>query len=116
MATCNTSSNKPGKDVAVEVAINTCGDAAFLGLAYLPLGTINSKQLSYAAVTADTTNDQSGAVTSEIIVRTGLELAVSGFLTSNDSALSAQNALITYYWAELTSRTPTDRLDKNIRR
>ena len=108
MATCTTSQNSPGKNVAVGVALDVCGDSDFNALVYLPLGTINSKQLSYAATTADTTNDQSGATTSEIIVRSGLELAVSGFLTSADSALSAQNALITYYWAEINAgRQPT---------
>lgn len=100
MAICSTSTNNPGKLVAVEFAIG-CGDDDFLTNTYLPLGTINDKQLSYAAVTADNTNDQSGFTTSEIIVRTGLELTVSGFLTNADSTLSAQNALINYYFTEL---------------
>lgn len=107
MASCSTSTNNPGKNVTVGFAIG-CGDDAFAGLTYLPLGTINDKQLSYAAVVADNTNDLSGATTSEIVVRSGLELAVSGFLTANDSALSAQNALIQYYWDEVQAgRQPT---------
>lgn len=100
MATCSTSTNNPGKLVAVEFATG-CGNDDFVNKSYLPLGTINDKQLSFAATTADNTNDQSGATTSEIVVRTGLELTVSGFTTAVDSALSAQNALITYYFAEI---------------
>jgi len=100
MATCTTSTISPGKTVTVGYAVG-CGDADFNALTYLPLGTINSKQLEYAAQMADTTNDLSGATTSEIVVRTGLELTVSGFLTDNDSAVSSQNALIQYYWDEL---------------
>jgi hypothetical protein len=100
MADCNTSSNFAGKKVAIQYAVG-CGDAIYAGLTYLPLGTVNSKQLNYAAVTADNTNDLSGAVTSEIVVRSGLELTVSGFLTSVDGATSAQNALIQYYWDEI---------------
>lgn len=107
MANCTTATNFPGKKVAIEYAVG-CGDDVFTGLTYLPLGTVNSKQLSYAAVTADNTNDQSGAVTSEIIVRSGLELTVSGFLTTVDGATSAQNALIKYYWDEVQAgRQPT---------
>lgn len=107
MADCGTSTNNPGKNVAVEYATG-CGDDDFINKTFLPLGTINDKQLSYAATTADNTNDLSGATTSEIIVRTGLELTVSGFTTAVDSAISAQNALITYYWAEVQAgRQPT---------
>lgn len=108
MATgCTTSTNSPGKTVTVGFAVG-CGDADFNALVYKPLGTINSKQLEYSATTADTTNDLSGATTSEIVVRTGLELTVSGFLTDTDSALSAQNELIQYYWTELQAgRQPT---------
>lgn len=108
MATCpNTSTINPGKLVTVGYAVG-CGDDDFESLTYLPLGTINSKQLSYAAEVSNTTNDLSGAVTSEIVVRTGLELSVSGFLTNNDSVVSSQNALINYYWQELNAnRQPT---------
>ena len=107
MANCTTASNFAGKKVAIQYAVG-CGNDAFAGLSYLPLGTVNSKQLNYAAVTADNTNDNSGAVTSEIIVRSGLELSVSGFLTTVDGATSAQNALIKYYWDEVQAgRQPT---------
>lgn len=108
MATCpNTSTINPGKIVTVGYAIG-CGDDDPETLTYLPLGTINSKQLSYNAETTNTTNDLSGEVTSEIVVRTGLELSVSGFLTNNDSAASAQNALINYYFTEArNNRQPT---------
>ena len=107
MAACTTASNFAGKKVTIQYAVG-CGDDVFTGLTYLPLGTVNSKQLNYAAVTADNTNDNSGAVTSEIIVRSGLELTVSGFLTSIDGATSAQNALIKYYWDEVQAgRQPT---------
>lgn len=102
MAECTTSTINPGKVVTVGYAVG-CGDADRESLTYLPLGTINSKQLSYAAEVANTTNDLSGGVTSEIVVRTGLELSVSGFLTNNDSAVSSQNALINYYWTELNA-------------
>ncbi len=106
-AGCTTSTINPGKLVTVGYAVG-CGDADYANLTYLPLGTINSKQLSYAAEMASTTNDLSGATTSEIVVRTGMELAVSGFLTAVDSAISAQNALIQYYWDELNAgRQPT---------
>lgn len=107
MATCNTSTVDPGKLVTVGYAVG-CGDDDPTSLTYLPLGTINSKQLSYSAETTSTTNDTSGAVTSEIVVRSGMELSVSGFLTNNDSAVSSQNALINYYWDELNAgRQPT---------
>lgn len=108
MANCpNTSTPQPGKNVTVQYAIG-CGDDDFNTLTYLPLGTINTKQLNYDAQMADTTNDLSGGVTSEIVVRTGLELTVSGFLTNTDSVVSAQNALIEYYWTEVQAgRQPT---------
>lgn len=102
MADCNTSTNFAGKIVTVGWAPG-CGDDVYTGLTYKPLGTINSKQLEYAAVTADNTNDLSGAVTSEIVVRSGLNLTVSGFLTAADSAVSSQNELIQYYWDELNA-------------
>lgn len=107
MASCTTSTINAGKTVAIGYAVG-CGDADYAALTYLPLGTINSKQLEYSAEMASTTNDLSGAVTSEIVIRSGLELTVSGFLTDNDSAVSAQNALIQYYWDELQAgRQPT---------
>lgn len=107
MAVCTTSSNMIGKTLTVGFAIG-CGDDVFTGLTYLPLGTISDKQLEFSANTDDNTNDLSGAVTSSIVVNTALTLSVSGFLTTNDSALSAQNALITYYWTELEAgRQPT---------
>lgn len=102
MAVCSTSTNFAGKNVVVGWAPG-CGDAVFAGLTYKPLGTINSKQLEYAAVEADNTNDLSGAVTSSIVVRTGFSLTVSGFLTADDSAVSSQNELIQYYWDELNA-------------
>ena len=107
MAICTTSTNNPGKKVAVEFAIGFV-DAVFLSLTYLPLGTINAKELAYAATTTDNTNDQSGAVTSEIVVRSGMEITVSGFITSVDSAKSAQDELVNYYWTELqANRQPS---------
>jgi hypothetical protein len=107
MANCTTPQNFAGKKVAVQFAIG-CGDDAFAGLTYKPLGSINSKQLNYAAQVADNTSDLSGATTSEIVVRTGLELTVSGFLDSIDGALSAQNELIKYYVDEVQAgRQPT---------
>lgn len=107
MAVCTTSSNMIGKTLTVGFAIG-CGDDVFTGLTFLPLGTINDKQLAFEANTDDNTNDLSGAVTSSIVVNTTLTLSVSGFLTTKDSALSAQNALITYYWEELEAgRQPT---------
>ena len=108
MADCpNVSQVNPGRRVTVGY-VTGCGDDDPTAQTYLPLGTINSKELSYAAETASTNNDQSGATTSEIVVRTGMELTVSGFITSSDSAISAQNALINYYWAELNAgRQPT---------
>lgn len=102
MAECTTSTNFAGKIVTVGWAAG-CGDADYANLTYLPLGTINSKSLEYSAVTADNTNDTSGAVTSEIVVRSGLSLTVSGFLTGADGATSSQNALIQYYWDELNA-------------
>lgn len=107
MANCATPANFAGKIVTVGYAIG-CGDDIFTGLTYKPLGSINSKQLNYAAVTADNTSDLSGATTSEIVVRTGLELTVSGFLDSIDSASSAQSELIQYYFDEVQAgRQPT---------
>ena len=107
MAVCNTSTNFAGKIVGVEYAVG-CGDDVFTGLTYKPLGSINSKQLNYAAQVADNTSDLSGATTSEIVVRTGLELTVSGFLDKIDSAVSAQNELIKYYFDEIQAgRQPT---------
>ncbi len=107
MADCNTSTNFAGKIVGVEYAVG-CGDDVFTGLTYKPLGSINSKQLNYAAQVADNTSDLSGASTSEIVVRTGLELTVSGFLDKVDSAVSAQNELIKYYFDEVQAgRQPT---------
>ena len=108
MATCTTSSNMVGKTLVVGIAIDGCGDDVFTGLTYLPLGTINDKQLEFSANTDDNTNDLSGAVTSSIVVNTSFSLSVSGFLATDDSALSAQNALIQYYWDELNAgRQPT---------
>ena len=72
---CTTSTPNPGKLVTVSYAVG-CGNADFDSLTYMPLGTVNSKQLSYAAQMASTTNDLSGAYTSEIVVRSGLELTV----------------------------------------
>lgn len=107
MAECTTSTNFAGKIVSVGWAPG-CGDDDYSTLTYLPLGTINSKSLEYSATTADNTNDLSGAVTSEIVVRTGLTLTVSGFLTAADSAVSSQNQLIQYYFDELAAgRQPT---------
>jgi hypothetical protein len=96
-----------GKTLTVGYAIG-CGDDIFTGLTYLPLGTVNDKQLAFEANTDDNTSDLSGAVTSSIVVNTSFTLSVSGFLTTNDSALSAQNALIQYYFDELNAgRQPT---------
>lgn len=101
MANCNTATNFAGRSVTVGW-IPGCGDDDFANLTYEPLGTVNSKDLSYAAEVANTNNDQSAGVTSEIIVRTGWELTVSGFLTKADApGISVQNALIQYYWAEV---------------
>lgn len=107
MANCSTSTNFAGKIVGVQYAIG-CGDDVFTGLTYKPLGSINSKQLNYAAQVADNTSDLSGSTTSEIVVRTGLELTVSGFLDKVDGASSAQNELIKYYIDEIQAgRQPT---------
>lgn len=107
MADCSTSTNNPGKNVAVEFATG-CGNDDFLNKTYKPLGTINAKDLTFAAVEADNTNDQSGSTTSAIIIRTSFDLTVAGFTTEVDSALSAQNELITYYFDELAlGRQPT---------
>jgi len=107
MAICSTSTNNPGKNVAVEFAIG-CGDDDFLTNTYKPLGTINAKDLTFAAVETDNTNDLSGSTSSSIIVRTSFDLTVAGFTTNVDSATSAQNELVTYYFAELQAgRQPT---------
>ena len=108
MATCSDAKVGPGKLVAVEWAGNICGDADWLTATYLPLGTINTKQLTAAAAVADGVNDQSGAYTDEDVVRSSLELTVSGFSTSVDTAQSVQNALVLYYHAEIQAgRQPT---------
>lgn len=105
MADCTTAQNKPGKIVTVGW-VEGCGDDDFLSLTYKPFGTINTKQLTYDAQTTNTTSDQSGAVTSEIIVRTSLDLTVSGFRTMIDSATTAQTELIRYYFDELQAAPP----------
>ncbi len=106
MANCSTSKNNPGKNVAVEFATG-CGDDVFLSKTYKPLGTINAKDLTFAAVEADNTNDQSGSTTSGIVVRTSFDITVAGFL-ADDSATSFQKELILYYFAELKAgRQPT---------
>ena len=108
MATCSDAKVGPGKLVAVAWAGNICGDADWLTATYLPLGTINTKQLTAAAAVADGVNDQSGAYTDEDVVRSSLELTVSGFSTSVDTAQSVQNALVFYYHAEIQAgRQPT---------
>lgn len=106
MAACTTPTNNPGRLVAVEYAIG-CGDDDFINKTYLPLGSMNAKDLTYSATTADNTSDTSGGFTSEIVIRTGMDVAVSGF-TLQDSAVSAQNALVIYYFTELQAgRQPT---------
>ena len=108
MATCDNGKVGPGKLVAVGWAGDICGDADYANATYLPLGTINTKQLTAAASMADGANDQSGAYTDEDVVRSSLELTVSGFSTSVDSAQSVQNALVNYYHAEIQAgRQPT---------
>lgn len=108
MAVCDDAKVGPGKLVTVGWAGNICGDADFLLATYLPLGTINTKQLTSAAQMADGVNDQSGVYTDEDVVRLSMELTVSGFSTSVDTAQSVQNALVMYYHAEVQAgRQPT---------
>ena len=108
MAVCSDAKVGPGKLVAVGWAGDICGDADWLTATYLPLGTINTKQLTAAAAVADGVNDQSGAYTDEAVVRSSLELTVSGFSTSVDTAQSVQNALVLYYHTEIQAgRQPT---------
>ena len=99
MATCSDGKVGAGKLVTVGW-IEGCGTDAFASLVYDPLGTINTKQLTSAAAMADGVNDQSGAYTDESVTRLSMELTVSGFSTSVDSAQSVQNALVNYYHAE----------------
>jgi hypothetical protein len=99
MAVCSDSKVGAGKLVTVGW-VEGCGDAAYAGLTYGALGTINTKQLTSAAAMADGVNDQSGAYTDESVTRLSMELTVSGFSTSVDSAQSVQNALVNYYHAE----------------
>lgn len=107
MATCTTPQNMSGKTLAVGYAIG-CGNNNFLGLTYLPLGSINSKQLEMAANVDDNTSDLSGGFTSEFVINSSFNLTISGFLDTIDSALSAQNALIAYYVNEINAgRQPT---------
>lgn len=107
MADCTTAQNKPGKIVTVGW-VEGCGDDDFINLSYKAFGTINTKQLTFDAQMANTTNDQSGPVTSEIVVRTSLDLTVSGFRTMIDSATSAQTELTRYYFDEINAiRQPT---------
>ncbi len=101
MAECATPGINPGKNVAVEVSTG-CGDDDFLNKTYKKLGTINAKDLTFAAVETDTVNDQSGATTSSIIVRTSFDLTVAGFITG-DSAVSMQKELVLYYFTELSA-------------
>ena len=108
MATCSDAKVGPGKLVSVGWAENICGDADYENATYLPLGTINTKQLTAAASMADGVNDQSGAYMDEDVVRSSLELTVSGFSTSVDTAQSVQNALVNYYHTEIQAgRQPT---------
>jgi len=100
MAECSTGKVGPGKLVSVGW-IAGCGNDDYANLSYGALGTINTKQLTAAASVADSANDQSGAYTDEDVVRSSLELTVSGFSTSVDSAQSVQNALVNYYHDEI---------------
>jgi hypothetical protein len=107
MATCTTATNMVGKKLTVGYATG-CGDDVFTGKTYLPLGSINDKQLEFLANVDDNTSDTSGAFTSELAVNVALTLSVSGFLTTTDSALSAQNALVQYFFDEMIAeRQPT---------
>lgn len=102
MANCSTSTIDTGKSVLAQW-VEGCGDDTFASLTYKSFGTINTKALDFSGVTTDTTNDLSGADTSTIVVRRDGEFTASGFQTTSDSAVSAQNELITYYHTELTA-------------
>jgi len=91
-----------GKNLAVGYAI-ACGDATFTGLTYLPLGSINDKQLEFAANVDDNTSDLSGGTTSELVVNSSFNLTVSGFLDTDDDAETAQNALVQYFWDQINA-------------
>lgn len=108
MAVCDNAKVGAGKLVTVGWAGNICGDADHLLATYLPLGTINTKQLTSAAAVADGVNDQSGAYTDETVTRLSMELTVSGFSTSVDTVQSVQNTLVLYYHGEVQAgRQPT---------
>lgn len=108
MAVCDNAKVGAGKLVSVGWAGDICGDADHLLATYLPLGTINTKQLTSAAAVADGVNDQSGAYTDETVTRLSMELTVSGFSTSVDTAQTVQNALVNYYHDEVQAgRQPT---------
>lgn len=102
MANCDTSTIDTGKSVLAQWVAG-CGDDDYTALTYLSFGAMNTKSLGFTGTTADTTNDLSGADTSTIVVRRDGELSVSGFQTTNDSVISAQNQLINYYHTELTA-------------
>lgn len=95
-----------GKNLSVGYAID-CGDAIFTGLTYLPLGSINDKQLEFAANTDDNTNDLSGGTTSELVVNSSFNLSVSGFLDTDDDVATAQNALVQFYWDKINAGEQT---------
>ena len=94
--------NDVGKNLLVQFT-SGCGDADYANLSYKSFGTINSKQLSFTSSTVDATNDQSGPDTSTLVTRRDGEVTVSGYATMTDSAISAQNELITYYHAEIAA-------------
>ena len=107
MAVCTTPKVPVGKVLTVGYAIG-CGGDDHTTLTYLPIGKVNTKQLTTNPEFASIVNDDSGSTTDEILVRTGMDLAVGAFVVDQDSVAAAQNALVNYYFTEaLAGRQPT---------
>lgn len=96
------SPNYQGRIVPWEFAL-ACGDLDPETLSFLPLGSLNNKTFELGTSTSDSTTDDSGPVTTEIVTYLTFTSTASGFATREDGSLSNQSALFDYFINEVTA-------------
>lgn len=107
MAICTGSGNYLGKKIIVEFA-ESCGDTDLSLLSYLPVGSVNQKDINVGTTTTDNTSDDTTGVQSNLVTFLTFGVTVSGFATTTDSIAVNQAFLKKYLVNEvIAGRQPT---------
>lgn len=104
---CDASSNYVGRNVVLEV-VESCGDTAPDTLTYLPIGSVNQKDINVGTTTTDITSDDTTGAQATLVSFLTFTASVSGFATQSDGVAANQALLKKYLVDEVVAgRQPT---------